>query len=85
MSMKRLNSKSNIIGNNVKKYRTKMKLTQRELCDKLDLYGLNLYHSDIHMIEHNKRIVKDYESLAFAKVFGISLDELYSGTDIELD
>ena len=85
MSMKRLNSKSNIIGKNVKKYRTKMKLTQRELCDKLDLYGLNLYHSDIHMIEYNKRIVKDYESLAFAKVFGISLDELYSGTEFDLD
>ena len=62
-----------------------MKLTQRELCDKLDLYGLNLYHSDIHMIEYNKRIVKDYESLAFAKVFGISLDELYSGTEFDLD
>ena len=77
MSMKRLNSKSNIIGKNVKKYRTAMNLTQRELCDKLDLYVLNLYHSDIHMIESNKRIVKDYECFIFAKVFGISLDELY--------
>lgn len=85
MSIKRLNSKSNIIGKNVKKYRIKMNLTQRELCAKLDLYGLNLYHSDIYLIEHNKRIVKDYESLAFSKVFGISLEELYSGTESELN
>ena len=85
MSMKRLNSKTNIIGENVRKYRTKMNLTQRELCDKLDLYGLNLYHSDIYRIENNKRIVKDYESLALSRVFGISLDELYSGTKFDLD
>ena len=84
MRIKRINSKLNVIGTNVKKYRTKMNLTQQELCDKLDLYGLNLYHSDIYLIEYNKRIVRDYEELALSKVFGISLDELYAGTDKEL-
>lgn len=52
---------------------------------KLDLFGLNLYHSDIYLIEYNKRIVRDYEALALAKVFNISLDELYSGTEKELE
>ncbi|MCI9039226.1 MAG: helix-turn-helix transcriptional regulator [Clostridia bacterium] len=87
MRAKRLNSKSNIIGKNVKKYRTANKYTQEELCQKLDLFGLNLYHSDIYLIEYNKRIVRDYEALAlaFAKVFNISLDELYSGTEKELE
>lgn len=85
MSMKGINSKLNIIGKNVKKYRQKMNLTQRELCAKLDLYGLNLYHSDIYLIEHNKRIVKDYEFLALSKVFKISLEELFSGTESELN
>lgn len=85
MRAKRLNSKSNIIGKNVKKYRTANKYTQEELCQKLDLFGLNLYHSDIYLIEYNKRIVRDYEALAFAKVFKISLDELYSGTEKELE
>ena len=84
MRIKRINSKLNVIGQNVKKYRTKMNLTQQELCDKLDLYGLNLYHSDIYLIEYNKRIVRDYEALAPSKVFGISLDELYAGADKDL-
>lgn len=85
MSIKRINSKMNIIGKNVKKYRLKANLTQQQLCDKLDLYGLNLYHSDIYLIEYGKRIVKDYEALAFAKVFGISLDKIYEGTEKELN
>jgi len=85
MRAKQLNSKSNIIGKNVKKYRLANKYTQEELCRKLDLFGLNLYHSDIYLIEYGKRIVRDYEALAFAKVFNISLDELYFGTEKELE
>ena len=80
-----MNSKMNIIGKNVKKYRLKAKLTQQQLCDKLDLYGLNLYHSDIYLIEYGKRIVRDYEALALEKVFDISLDKIYEGTEKELN
>ena len=85
MRSKKLNNKSNIIGKNVKKNRIANNYTQEQLCKKLDLYGLNLYHSDIYLIEHNKRIVKDFETLAFSKVFNISLDELYYGTEKELE
>lgn len=84
MRVKRLNDKLNIIGSNVKKYRQLNNYSQEELCNKLDLYGLNLYHSDIYLIEHNKRIVKDYEALAFSKIFNITIDELYKGTEKEL-
>mgnify|MGYP004453517291 FL=1 len=83
MESKKINDKANIIGKNVKKYRTIKGYTQEQLCQKLDLLGINLYHSDIYLIEYNKRIVKDYEAYAFAKVFEISLDELYSGADKE--
>lgn len=85
MKIKRINNKANILGKNVKHYRLSNNYTQNELCQKLDLYGLNLYHSDIYLIEHNKRLVRDYEALALAKVFNISLDELYKDTDIELE
>ncbi len=84
MKVKRINNKSNIIGSNVKNYRIYNHYTQTELSEKLSLYGLNLYHSDIYLIEHNKRLVRDYEALAFAKVFNITLEELYLGTDKEL-
>lgn len=85
MKVKRLNNKANIIGSNIRKYRIANGYTQEELCKKIDLYGLNLYHSDIYLIEYNKRIVRDYEALAFAKVFKITLDELYKGTENELE
>lgn len=85
LKVKRLNNKSNVIGANIKKYRLQYGYTQEELCQKIDLYGLNLYHSDIYLIEYNKRIVRDYEALAFAKVFNISMDELYKGTEKELE
>ncbi len=85
MRVKRFNNKANIIGANIKKYRLKNEYTQEQLCQKIDLYGLNLYHSDIYLIEHNKRMVRDYEALIFAKVFNITMDELYNGTDKELE
>ena len=84
MRTKRFNSKANIIGDNVKKYRTQYGYTQQELCDQLDLYGLNLYHSDIYLIEHHKRIVRDYEAYVIAKAFNISVNELYAGAEKEL-
>ena len=76
MQSKKFNDKSNVIGQTVRKYRMQKGYTQEQLCQQLDLLGLNLYHSDIHLIENNKRIVKDYEAFAFAKIFGITLDEL---------
>ena len=84
MRVKKINNKSNVIGSNIRKYRLLNKYSQEELCKKLDLYGLNLYHSDIYLIEYNKRIVRDYEALVFAKVFNITMDELYKGADKEL-
>ena len=83
MQFKKFNDKANIVGKNVKKYRVENNYTQEELCQQLDLLGLNLYHSDIHLIENNKRIVKDFEAYAFTKVFGISLDDLYKGSEKE--
>ena len=85
MRVKKFNNKANIIGTNIKEYRLKNGYTQEQLCQKLDLYGLNLYHSDIYLIEHSKRMVRDYESLIFAKVFNISMDELYKGTEKEIE
>ncbi len=78
MQSKKFNNKSNVTGQNIRKYRLQKGYTQEQLCQKLDLFGLNLYHSDIYLIENNKRLVRDYEAFAFAKVFGITLDELYS-------
>ena len=81
MKVKTLNGNLNIVGNNLKKYRKQKKLSQPEICRKLDLLGVTMYNCDIYEIEHCKKTVKDFEALAFCKVLNISLEDLYSDTD----
>lgn len=52
-----------------------------EICRQLDLLGVTMYNCDIYEIEYGKKTVKDFEVLAFCKVLGITLEDLYSGTD----
>ena len=81
MKVKTLNGNKNIIGQNIKKFRREKKMTQPEICRQLDLLGVTMYNCDIYEIEYGKKTVKDFEVLAFCKVLGITLEELYSNTD----
>jgi len=67
---------NNLCGKNVSVYRTKLKISQRELADRLQLVGLDIDKNAIQRIECGKRFVTDIELIAFAKVFKITLDEL---------
>lgn len=67
---------NNICGKNVTKYRKTMKISQRELADKLQLIGLDIDKNAIQRIECGKRFVTDIEIIAFAKVFDISFEDL---------
>lgn len=81
MQVKKLNGKSNVVGKNVKKYRELRKLTQRELSNKIALLGIDIYHSDISLIENHKLLLKDFEIIALCKVLNISYDQLFEDTD----
>ena len=81
MKVKTLNGNKNIIGQNIKKYRKAKKMSQPEICRQLDLLGVTMYNFDIYEIEYGKKTFKDFEVLAFCKVLGITLEELYSNTD----
>ena len=81
MKFKKINGKSNVIGKNIKKYRELRQYTQRELSDKIALLGIDIYHSDISLIENNKLFLKDFEIIAFCKVLGISYDQIFEDTD----
>jgi len=81
MKFKKINGKSNVIGKNIKKYRELRQYTQRELSDKIALLGIDIYHSDISLIENNKLLLKDFEVIAFCKVLGISYDQIFEDTD----
>ena len=70
--------KNNLCGENIYKLRLSYptKLSQRGLADKMQLMGMDLDKNAIQRIECGKRFVTDIELKAFAKVFGVSVDEL---------
>ena len=81
MGISRLNNKLNIVGKNIKKYRELKELSQSDVCCQMALLGITLYKSDIYNIERSKRIIKDFELFAFAKIYKITLDELFKNID----
>ena len=70
------NGKLNAIGNKIKDYRIKNKMTQKELAEQLQLYGIDLNKNSLQKIERGDRIIKEYELAVFCKVFNVSADEL---------
>lgn len=67
---------NNICGKNISVFRTNMKISQRELADRMQLVGIDVDKNAIQRIECGKRFVTDIEIVAFAKVFNVSYDEL---------
>ena len=73
---KSLDGKNNICGKNIAEYRMTMKISQRELADRLQLVGIDIDKNAVQRIESGKRFVTDIELVAFARVFGIPMEEL---------
>ncbi|MBO5196386.1 MAG: helix-turn-helix transcriptional regulator [Clostridia bacterium] len=73
---KTLDGLNNICGKRIAHFRMDMKISQKQLADKLQLVGLDVDKNAIQRIESGKRFVTDIEIVAFAKVFGVSFEEL---------
>lgn len=73
----------NISGRKIAKLRMALpgKVSQKKLADKLQLEGLEIEKNAIQQIESGKRFVIDVELKAFAKVLGVTADELLSSED----
>lgn len=72
------NNRKNIIGENLKKVRTKKHLTQQDIAVKLQLMGLEYDRITVSRIENGSRFVPDYEVLLLCDALGITLNELYA-------
>ena len=70
--------KKNLIGANLKKIRTELKMSQQLLSTKLELLGVYVCRGSISRIEDFSRTVTDIELFALAQVLGVTPDELYS-------
>ena len=67
----------NITGGQIKKYRKKVGLSQRQLSEKLELDAVYTCRGSVSRIESGKRAVTDIELFAIAKVLGVSIEKLF--------
>lgn len=67
----------NLIGGNLKKLRTKLKISQQELSNRLELLGVYICRGSISRIEDFSRTVTDIELFAIADVLSVDPKELY--------
>ena len=67
---------NNVCGKNIALFRTDLRISQRELADRMQLVGIDIDKNAIQRIECGKRFVTDIEIIAFAKVFNKSFEEI---------
>lgn len=74
MKIKKYNEYRNISGIKLRELRINSKMSQKQVAEKLQLEGIDLTEKEISKIEHNNRLVHDFELFAFAKIFKVSAD-----------
>lgn len=68
--------KANMCGENVKKYRVALKLSQSDLAARLQTMDVLIKQKAISRIEVGDRVVADYELVALSKALGVSIYDL---------
>lgn len=68
--------KANMCGENVKKYRVALKLSQSDLAARLQTMDVLIEQKAISRIEVGDRVVADYELVALSKALGVSIYDL---------
>lgn len=66
----------NIVGNNIKKYRLELGMSQKDLSDRLETYAIYICRGSISRIESHERTVTDFELKAMAQVLKVSIEDL---------
>ncbi len=73
--------KNNIVGQNIKKYRKKNKMSQQKLSNQLELLGVYVCRGSVSRIEDMSRTVTDIELFAISKVLKISVLDLFENVE----
>ena len=69
-------SEMNMIGSNLRRLRTEKKLSQQDVCNRLEMMAIYICRGSIARIEDKKRTVTDIELYGLAKVLGVEISEL---------
>lgn len=73
---KTIDGRNNLCGEKVAFVRSNMRISQRELADRLQIAGLDIDKNAVQRIEAGKRFVTDIELKILSKVLNLSVDEL---------
>lgn len=68
--------RNNISGLRVKELRKALQISQRELSDRLQVVGLDIYKNAVQRIESGQRFITDIEILTIAKCFNVTVSSL---------
>lgn len=68
--------RNNIAGLKVAELRKNLRISQRELSDRLNVIGLNIDKNAVQRMESGQRFITDIEIISLAKIFGITVEEL---------
>ena len=75
---KTADGRNNLCGRNVSKYRKELRISQRQLADRLQIAGIDVDKNAIQRIECGKRFVTDIELKTLAEILSHSMEELVS-------
>lgn len=71
----------NLVGAKIRELRIQKGWSQQTLSDKLETLAIYVCRGSISRIEDRQRTVTDIELYGFAEVFGVSIDELFEGSE----
>ena len=69
--------KCNLVGEYVRYYRKKKKLSQQQLSEKLETMAIYICRGSISRIEDGSRTVTDIELYGLAAILGVSIEDLF--------
>lgn len=73
----------NMVGSNVRRFRTTRNMSQQELCNRLEMLAIYICRGSISRIEEKKRTVTDIELFGLAKVLGVEIADLFEAREME--
>ena len=76
MISRKFENSSNVCGKKIEELRKEKNWSRATLSNKLMILGIDINYDSIYKIEKGRRIIKDFELSALAKVLDISETEL---------
>lgn len=74
---KTLDGRNNICGKQIAKFRKELKISQRELADRLQLVGLDVDKNAVQRMESGQRFITDIDLTYISKVLGKTISDLF--------